>query len=262
MTNKRLPLALTVLMLAGCSNTPSGRYSIDSDVAPNTPISVEHIEDAHPQREAYSLGGNKDYTLGGKQYHIIKNPQGFTQTGKASWYGSKFHGHRTSNGEVYDMYSMTAAHKTLPLPSYVKVTNTDNGKAAIVRVNDRGPFHTGRIIDLSYAAASKLGVLKTGTANVRLDVITPSVAKHKKAAKYAHKYYIQLSSSRNEKNARTLAKNMSQKLSVRSFIDSKTGSYRVFLGPFVDYTLMQDTLTRVKSLGHKTAFVKKYINTP
>lgn len=261
MTKQLLPLALSALVLAGCSSTPAGRYSISDDIAPNAPISVEHIEDAHPQREAYSLGGNKDYTLDNKKYHIIKNPQGFTQTGKASWYGSKFHGHRTSNGEVYDMYSMTAAHKTLPLPSFVKVTNTDNGKTAIVRVNDRGPFHTGRIIDLSYAAAFKLGVLKTGTANVRLEVITPGVTEPKKPAKYAQKYYIQLSSSRNEKNARTLAKKMSQKLSVRSFIDSTTGSYRVFLGPFVDYTLTQDTLTRVKSLGHKTAFVKKYINT-
>ncbi|HAH03554.1 MAG TPA: septal ring lytic transglycosylase RlpA, partial [Vibrio sp.] len=96
----------------------------------------------------------------------------FTEKGKASWYGKKFHGHLTSNGEIYDMYSMSAAHKTLPIPSYVKVTNTDNNKTTIVRINDRGPFHEGRIIDLSYAAAYKLDVLRTGTANVEIEVIT------------------------------------------------------------------------------------------
>lgn len=259
MTKIALPYAAAIaLFLAGCSS--SGRYSIDNDIAPNAPISVDHIEDAHPQNEPYSLGGNKDYTLGGVTYHIIKNPEGYTEKGKASWYGTKFHGHLTSNGEVYDMYSMTAAHKTLPLPSYVKVTNVDNGKTAIVRVNDRGPFHTGRIIDLSYAAAYKLGVLQTGTANVEIAVISAdkNITSDDKAAQ--QQYYIQVSSSQNENNARTLAKNLSQTLSVRSFVDTVDGSHRVFLGPFVDYSLTQESLERVKSLGYQTAFVKKLIH--
>ena len=259
MTNLLLPFsALLALLLAGCSS--SGRYSIDNDVAPNAPISVAHVEDAHPQNEPYSLGGNKDYTLGGKTYHIIKNTEGYTETGKASWYGKKFHGHLTSNGEIYDMYSMTAAHKTLPLPSYVKVTNTDNGKTAIVRVNDRGPFHTGRIIDLSYAAAYKLGVLQTGTANVKIEVITPGKSKSKEPSDADHKYYVQVASTQNEKNARTLAQKLSQSLSVRTFVDSNESNHRVFLGPFVDYTLTQQSLERVKSLGYETAFVRKHIH--
>lgn len=109
-----------VTILAGCSSAPSKRYTIDDDIAPDAPISVDHIEDANPQYEPYSLGGNSDYTLRGQRYQIIREPKGFTQEGQASWYGKKFHGHLTSNGEVYDMYSMTAAHKTLPIPSYVK----------------------------------------------------------------------------------------------------------------------------------------------
>jgi rare lipoprotein A len=97
--------------------------------------------------------------------------KGFTEQGKASWYGEKFHGHLTANGEIYDMYQMSAAHKTLPIPSFAKVTNQANGKQVIVRVNDRGPFHGGRIIDLSYAAALKLDMLKTGVADVKLEVV-------------------------------------------------------------------------------------------
>ena len=145
MQNRSLySLVFSALILAGCSSQKAqeGRYELESDVAPETPLSVEHIEDAHPKYEPYSLGGNSNYTLRGQDYKIIRDAKGFKEKGKASWYGEKFQGHLTSNGEIYDMYSMTAAHKTLPLPSFVKVTNTDNGKSTIVRVNDRGPFHT------------------------------------------------------------------------------------------------------------------------
>jgi len=189
--HKFASLALISSVIVGCSSSPTEnetettppisqsdryqeeRYELKHDVAPDQPISVEHIEEITPQYEPYSLGGNKNYTVRGQRYQVIKDPTGFKQTGQASWYGKKFHGHLTSNGEVYDMYSMTAAHKELPLPSYVKVTNTDNGKSTIVRVNDRGPFHPGRIIDLSYAAASKLGMLAKGTARVEVEAINP-----------------------------------------------------------------------------------------
>ncbi|HEX7380595.1 MAG TPA: septal ring lytic transglycosylase RlpA family protein [Nevskiaceae bacterium] len=113
------------------------------------------------------------YTVGGKTYHVLQRDADFTQTGEASWYGKKFQGRPTASGQPYDMYAMTAAHPTLPIPSYVKVTNLRNGKSAIVRINDRGPFHKGRIIDLSYAAAAKIGMLNHGSAKVKLAVITP-----------------------------------------------------------------------------------------
>jgi rare lipoprotein A len=158
-----------IAFLAGCSS--SGRYSIKDDVGPRSPISVDSIEDAQPKYEPYSRGGNKDYQLRGGSYQIIKDIEGYKEKGYASWYGTKFHGHRTSNGEVYDMYSMSAAHKTLPIPSYLKITNLDNGKKIVVRVNDRGPFHDERIVDLSYAAAYKLGVLDNGTAPVQIESI-------------------------------------------------------------------------------------------
>lgn len=254
MRNSLFIFILTSLFLIGCSS--SSRYSITDDVAPNTPLSVEHIEDAHPQYEPYSLGGNKNYTLRGINYTIVKEAKGFTEKGQASWYGKKFHGHLTSNGEIYDMYSMTAAHKTLPLPSYVKVTNLDNKKTAIVRVNDRGPFHEGRIIDLSYAAAYKLGVVQTGTANVAIEVITIDKPVMTSPQKKKVQYLIQVASAKSEQRIRTLSEQLSQTLTVESFVDSVNGSHRVFLGPFNDDALTQQTLEKVKLLGYETAFIK------
>lgn len=260
MINKQLllPTLLASLVLAGCSSSPSKRYSIDDDIAPDAPISVDHIEDATPQYEPYSLGGNSNYTLRGESYTIIKDPKGFKQEGQASWYGKKFHGHLTSNGEIYDMYSMTAAHKELPIPSYVKVTNKDNGKTTVVRVNDRGPFHPGRIIDLSYAAALKLDVIRTGTANVAIEVISvdrPTQA-HKQEA--LPKFVVQVASSKHQDRVETLAQDLSQKLSVKSYVNSASDIHRVFLGPFSDYMLTQKALEQVKELGYTSAFIKSH----
>ncbi|MDC0611579.1 septal ring lytic transglycosylase RlpA family protein [Vibrio sp.] len=252
-----LSCCFVVTIIAGCSS--SGRYDIDDDVAPDTPISVDHIEDASPKYEPYSTGGNRDYTVLGQSYKVMKTTSGFKQRGKASWYGKKFHGHRTSNGEVYDMYSMTAAHKTLPIPSYAKVTNLDNGKTAIVRINDRGPFHSGRIIDLSYAAAYKLGVVQTGTANVEVEAITTQKVSDSDNKKPINGYIIQVSSSKYSNSSRTLSNELSQKLSVASFVDNSDGLHKVFLGPFQDYSHTEETLEQVKSLGYQTAFIKKHI---
>ncbi len=249
--------AAVVLLIAGCSSSPSGRYDIHDDIAPSKPISVDHIEDAIPKFEPYSLGGNKNYTLRGNEYQIVKQTTGYKERGQASWYGKKFHGHLTSNGEIYDMYSMSAAHKTLPLPSYVKVTNLDNGKTAIVRVNDRGPFHPGRIIDLSYAAAKKLGVLQTGTANVEIEVINTNKSTTNKPKAIDHSYVIQVASSKQLQQLRTLVANLGQNLSVSSFVSSEQNLHRGFLGPFNDYATTQETLEKVKQLGHPSAFIRK-----
>jgi len=160
---------LFITLLSACS---SSRYQQKHDSTPTRLPNQAELKDATPRAESHSRGGNKNYKVFGKPYEVLATAQGFEQTGTASWYGKKFHGHLTSNGEIYDMYAMSAAHKNLPLPTYVKVTNTANDKSVIVRVNDRGPFHQSRVIDLSYSAAYKLDMLKTGTAQVKITAIT------------------------------------------------------------------------------------------
>lgn len=172
--------ALLCLMLGACATESASdryqreRYSMKKDAYPDRKLDVNTIEDAVPQQVVRTKAGNKSpYSVLGKTYHVMEDPSGFTQSGYASWYGLKFHGHLTSNGETYDMYEMTAAHKTLPIPTYVRVTNLENGLSTVVRVNDRGPFHADRIIDLSYAAATKLEYTNKGTAKVKIEVLDP-----------------------------------------------------------------------------------------
>ena len=146
------------------------------DRPPSDPGSVDldTISDAVPREEPLSRYGNMDeYEVFGRTYRTLDSAEGYEAEGVASWYGEEFHGRSTSSGEPYDMYAMTAAHKTLPLPSYAEITNLDNGRKVVVRVNDRGPFHDGRLIDVSYAAAHRLGMLGTGTTRVGVRALTP-----------------------------------------------------------------------------------------
>lgn len=139
------------------------------------PANVANTPDAIPKVEPRSKSGNPDeYEAFGTVYHVLDDTDGFKQSGRASWYGKKFQGRKTASGEPYDMFAMTAAHKTLPIPSYVRVTNVENGKTAVVRVNDRGPFHSSRIIDLSYAAAARLDIIGHGHADVEIVALKPS----------------------------------------------------------------------------------------
>jgi len=168
-----LALIGAALVLAGCASGPKGG-SFGRDGAPSAPPSnLATVPDAEPRVEPVrgSGGTSKPYTVLGRAYVPITDDRPFREAGLASWYGTKFHSQSTASGEPYDMYAMTAAHKTLPLPSYVRVRNPANGREAIVRVNDRGPFHDGRVIDLSYAAASKLDLLR-GVAPVEIERIT------------------------------------------------------------------------------------------
>lgn len=170
-----LPLLVAALTLTGCASkeSNSGRYSLKQDRGPEGSVDLSRVPDAVPRHEPVSRWGNKSpYEVLGKRYYVLPSAEGYQARGNASWYGKKFHGHTTSNGEVYDMYQMTAAHKSLPLPSFVRVTNLDNGNQVIVRVNDRGPFHEDRVIDLSYAAAYRLGMLQKGTARVEIEAVT------------------------------------------------------------------------------------------
>ncbi len=163
-------IVLWVLVLGACSVVQRE----PQDGGPPAPVDVSHIPDAQPAPVVRTRAGNAGvYTVLGKTYRVMADSKGYRERGVASWYGTKFHGRRTANGEVYDMFAMTAAHKTLPIPSYVRVTHVGNGRSVVVKINDRGPFHDNRIIDLSYAAARKLGVDATGVGLVDVVDITP-----------------------------------------------------------------------------------------
>jgi len=148
----------------------------ESDAVPDDIPDVDAIPEPEVREEPRARTGNRSYSVLGKRYTVLDSAVDYVEQGGASFYGKKFHGRRTSSGEVYDMYAFTAAHKTLPLPSYARVTNLDNGKSIVVKVNDRGPFHPGRIIDLSYAAAVKLGYRERGTARVEVRALHPGDA--------------------------------------------------------------------------------------
>jgi rare lipoprotein A len=158
------------------SRPQSERYRQDRDGGPDAPpIDVSKIPEPVPKVEPRARYGNKDpYSVLGKTYTLLPDASGYVERGIASWYGNKFHGYLTSSFEPYDMYAFSAAHKTLPLPSYARVTNLENGRSVIVRINDRGPFHENRLIDLSYAAAVKLGVWPKGTGLVEVRAIDPT----------------------------------------------------------------------------------------
>jgi rare lipoprotein A len=184
-----LLLSLMTALLAACASSPRssdgesaggvaaqepGRYSITRDRPPSRPLDPDAIREVVPGPVTRTLAGNySPYVVNGRTYTVMDNEKGYETTGLASWYGEKFHGHLTSNGETYDMYQVSAAHRSLPIPSYVRVTNLENDRSVIVRVNDRGPFHSDRVIDLSYAAAWKLGFADQGTARVHLEAVLP-----------------------------------------------------------------------------------------
>jgi rare lipoprotein A len=166
----RSPIVPPALPAAGSGR---GGYYQDDGPGANPPPKLEDIPDAEVKAEPYARYSNRPYVVFGKTYTPMLDEQPFTQKGLSSWYGKKFHGQRTSSGELYDMYKMTAAHPTLPIPSYARITNVENGKSVVVRINDRGPFHSSRIVDVSYTAALKLGLLSKGSGVVTLERLLP-----------------------------------------------------------------------------------------
>ncbi|GGI83687.1 septal ring lipoprotein RlpA [Shewanella hanedai] len=250
-------ICLTLIVTA-CSSSNNGRYTMANDQAPSSAPDVTKVEDAHPKYEAYSRGGNKkNYTVLGKSYQVMDTGKGYRSSGTASWYGSKFHGHLTSNGETYDMYSMSAAHKSLPLPSYVKVTNLANNKEVIVRVNDRGPFHEDRIIDLSYAAAHRLDMLKTGTAKVAIEVIyienPESIALAELKETKVH--YIQVLASSNKSKVDNLAKTLENKYQVKTRLQTSNNLYKLQLGPIGQQGLATKLNLELKENGFPQSYL-------
>lgn len=171
---RTLGLCVLVVVLTACSTgRGKGGYYQDDGPHANPPSNLDKVPDAIPKIEPLASGPNKPYSIFGRHYVPDTSGKPYRAKGLASWYGRKFHGNSTSNGERYDMYAMTAAHPTLPIPSYVRVTRVANGKTVILRINDRGPFHSDRVIDLSYVAAYKLGILGPGSAEVIVERIMP-----------------------------------------------------------------------------------------
>ncbi len=244
--------------------TPGGLYAPGvRDSAPDHALDISGIPEPVPRREPMSAYGNRSpYTVLGKSYRVLDTADGYVERGLASWYGQKFHGRHTSSREIYDMCSFSAAHKSLPLPSYVRVTNLDNGRSAVVRVNDRGPFHPGRIIDLSFAAAVKLGVDRTGTARVEVRAITgadapamaPAAAGTPAVARdgAVGRQIIQVGAYREEANARRIVAQLRSagiddvRLKRVRLHDGKV--WRVRIGPLAPSRL-EPVLVRVRALG-------------
>ncbi|MCH1925219.1 septal ring lytic transglycosylase RlpA family protein [Shewanella sp. C32] len=268
MLRNSLCCMLLALLLAGCANqntsdtgstnTQSGRYKMDKDKAPDDAPDLSNVQDAEPRYEPYSKQGNKDYEVWGKSYQVMPDAAGYSEVGMASWYGMKFHGHLTSNGETYDMYAMSAAHKSLPLPSYVRVTNLKNNKSAIVRVNDRGPFHSSRILDVSYAAAYKLGMLDTGTTEVKVEVImtdSPESRAVSNSKTVKVNFYIQVFASSSKQKAQQLAAPLEQKFSLKSRIIQRDDVYRLQLGPINNEDIASKMLDNIRQQGFNQSFM-------
>ena len=246
--SRYLIVACCCIALIACGSTSrkssGNRYSIKQDHGPAATMDASKIKDAVPRNDPIVRAGNKNpYTVLGKTYHLVSTNKGYKERGKASWYGKKFHGHKTSNGEVYNMYGMTAAHKTLRIPSYVKVTNLDNKRSTIVRVNDRGPFHPGRIIDLSYAAATKLGFVGNGVANVEVEAIDVGTYRRAEPAKAnptktpppkVTQPWLVLGLFSDYDDAHMLTFNLGEIIEQQVMIDRVGSQYRVKIGPLVN----------------------------
>jgi rare lipoprotein A len=179
-THHLVAVVLLAALLSGCGSTPKrgsppagGGYYLDDGPGANAPANIEAIPDAVPKIEPLGRGTMRPYTVMGRNYTPMTQLEPYKARGVASWYGRRYHGKQTSSGEIYDMYAMTAAHTVLPIPSYVRVTNVANGKSVVLRVNDRGPFIDNRLIDLSYSAAHKLGILGAGSGMVEVESIIP-----------------------------------------------------------------------------------------
>jgi rare lipoprotein A len=273
--------ALLAMFLTGCGKSHVNYSSRTQDSAPPPSSYGSHHSGKLPSGSGGYKKTGKPYKIAGHWYYPLATADGYNETGIASWYGTKFHGKKTANGERYDMYAMSAAHKTLPLPTMVRVTNLDNGRSVVVRVNDRGPFVKSRVIDLSYAAAKTLGYDNAGTASVRVEVLGNRVASSKSrniqpapvqrpvilpqpkvtsitpTAK-SGMMYIQLGAFSSHINAKQLKESLKGEYpSVQIY--EKNGGYseifRVRLGPFTDVERIEDVVLSIQDRGYSNAIV-------
>jgi len=258
----RTATILMAMLLAACGGgSNKGGYYKDDGPPRRAPSNLDRIPDAVPRIEPLARGPNRPYTIMGKRYVPDTSGQPYRTRGMASWYGRKFHGNPTSNGERYDMFAMTAAHTTLPIPSYVRVTRVSNGRSVIVRVNDRGPFLHNRVIDLSYAAAHRLDMVGIGSAEVVVERITPEqiragtwrkgapavassstqratsqpVVRPASTVSSTGPVFLQIGAFRDQANARSLASRAAGNMPVNVPVEVDTGAdqvHRVRVGPF------------------------------
>jgi len=222
------------------SSTPSsakgGGYYLDDGPGDNPPSNLADIPDATPRIEPLHRFANRQYVALGQSYLPDTSLRPYREEGTASWYGRRFHGKKTASGELYDMYAMTAAHRTLPIPSYVRVTSLENGKSVLVRINDRGPFHKGRVIDLSYTAAYKLGYVSKGSSQVVVESIDPS-SFDIQGMPLKPGHYVQIGAFGNLKNAEKLLERARESLGLpveQTHVALVDSLHRVNLGPFQD----------------------------
>lgn len=233
-------------------NRQSSSYRpTERDSAPKGPVPTR-FKKIVPIAEPLSRYGNPISYRGsdGRAYQVMTSSTGYRVRGIASWYGTKFHSRRTSSGEDYDMYALTAAHKTLPLPTYVRVKNLNNGRVAIVKVNDRGPFHSGRVIDLSYGAAAKLGIFPRGTAPVEIEALN---IKGGGSTRVAH-YYLQAGAFESNQLAQLLRKKLTGLTPSPVFIEKYQKRFLVRVGPFANRQMTERLKSKLLQQGVRGAF--------
>jgi rare lipoprotein A len=248
-------------LLAGCSIVARKPPPAPEVVLP-PPSSVESVPDAIPRREPRSAHGNPPfYNVLGKRYVVLATADGYLERGVASWYGPTFHGESTSSGEKYDMFAMTAAHKTLPLPCYARVTNLKNGRSVVVRINDRGPFVANRLIDLSYSAAAKLDMLKEGTTLVEVKAISLDEPDQltRTAETPPATLYVQIGAFADQRNAQRVLDRLHVGGLPKAFIysppEASPSLYRVRLGPIATVPEFDELAARLKALGFPDALL-------
>ncbi len=258
-------------LLPACGSSPQRQSGAVLDSAPaHPPIDVLAVPDAVPRSEPLSRYGNPPrYSINNQTYHVLTDGKGYVERGIASWYGEKFHGNRTSSGEPYDMYAMTAAHRTLPIPSYARVTHVDNGKSVVVRINDRGPFHKNRLIDLSYTAAVKLGIQPKGTGLVEVQTIDAdkraptviSATSNPTQATRIDALYLQLGAFNLRRNAEQLVQKLKQaelqNLSVNIDNSAPSTPYRVRIGPLASLQIAAELSAQLIKLGFSAPYWAK-----
>jgi len=262
---------ILIVQLNGCS-TRHSEYTHWDDAAPTHQVDITKVENAKPMREPRSRFGNpKSYVVNGQRYYVLPSSDNYLEQGIASWYGTQFHGKRTSSGEPYNMYAMTAAHKSLPLPTYVKVTNLDNNRTITVKVNDRGPFIKGRIIDLSYVAAQKLGITVKGTGHVEVKAInthsveqTPAPVIKKEPVIYpeiadtsknlSSNLYLQVGIFNDKKNAESFRSKLNHlplpTIKVTTDRSGEVARYRVRIGPLSNDAEADQLIEMLARNGH------------
>lgn len=278
---------IIIFLLSGCATKTASRHTYySSDGPPSHHVNADAIPDAKPKVEPLSKYGNKSYTVFGKRYHVLPSAHGYSKRGIASWYGKKFHGRPTSSREPYSLYAMTAASRDLPLPTYVRVTNLQNGRQVVVKVNDRGPFSStdpNRIMDLSYAAAKKLGYAEKGTAWVHVTALDPrtgrdwvkghdyamhrnkpnspasrqtSIANNTATHTRENHFYLQIGAFSDREKAEKMQQKIASMTQAKVFVKNGYSAgmpvYKVQIGPFVD-NAQKEYLQRLlenKGLGH------------